>query len=70
MMDPNQHLKKTAETTPSEKRETRCCNGFRVERISCFQIKTSEGGIFLKKPQPVFKKNISFQISIFNESIH
>ncbi|XP_030178032.1 solute carrier organic anion transporter family member 1B3 isoform X3 [Lynx canadensis] len=66
MMDPNQHLEKTAETTPSEKRETRCCNGFRMFLVALslsFMCKAL-GGVVMKSSITQIEKRFDISSSV------
>ncbi|XP_040344680.1 solute carrier organic anion transporter family member 1B3-like isoform X1 [Herpailurus yagouaroundi] len=66
MMDPNQHLKKTAETTPSEKREARCCNGFRMFLVALslsFMCKAL-GGVVMKSSITQIEKRFDISSSV------
>ncbi|XP_029810225.1 solute carrier organic anion transporter family member 1B3 [Suricata suricatta] len=66
MMDPNQHLKKSAEATPSKKRETRCCNGFKMflAALSLSFMCKALGGVVMKSSITQIEKRFDISSSV------
>ncbi|XP_066210867.1 solute carrier organic anion transporter family member 1B3 isoform X1 [Saccopteryx leptura] len=66
MMDPNQHLTKTAEAQPSKKRKSRCCSGFKMffAALAYSYICKAMGGAIMKSSITQIERRFEIPSSI------